>query len=121
MKVGQSGIVGSGNTAALLNAVAGTQYQIWDVSMSVAAGTDGTPAATSTSVASIILSEHSSGLVLFRMRVRWGGTVGSANPTLAHGFDGFIVGVGDGLDVTVSSVTAGFLCDAVANITYTLL
>ena len=121
MLTGQSGIVNSGNTAVLLAATAGVQYQVWYISLSMACGTDGTPAATSTQQVSMTVVEHTSGLVILRCNAFWGGTVGTANPVLEHDLGGLIVPAGDGLDVAVGATAAGFQVDASANITYTKL
>jgi len=121
IRVGRSGLVTGGNVQAMLNAVAGTQYQAWVISIDIGCGTDGTTAANSTMTVTLTVSLHFGGLVLIRQHMVWGGVSGNVFKTLTHDMRGYTLPQGDGFDVALTATSPGFIARASGMVTYSVI
>lgn len=118
---GQTGTVNSGSTSTLLAATPGTQWQLWDLTLDMAGGTDGTPAAATPASATFTATLPNAGLVILRGNLVWEGTTGAVCKAFSQQMRGFQLPVGDGLQLSVSGVPAGFIARGVLQGTFSTI
>lgn len=120
--VGVSASATSGGAVQpILNPNPGTQYQLWEILIDIMGGTDGTPGATIATACTLTVTLHNAGLVIMRSNIRMVGPDASIQKCPTKDFHGWLAPESDGLDLAVTSLTTGFTCQAVANITYSSL
>jgi len=120
IQAGQTGNIQPGNTVVLIPVIAGTQWQIWDLTLDVTGTGDGSGDAVF--IQSVTAQLHTAGTVIARCDLafnNWAArAVSPVAKVLSQQMRGFQLPVGDGLDIVVPALGAGSVFRAVGSATF---